>query len=196
MSRTKPSPSSAEWRRSLRCTPGNEASRHHRLPYVVDVRRALNVASADNQPLVVVTVEDPQKLARIEAALVPLAWSPDFRGRFAFAKSGAEQGLDIVSNAPAGDHVLMIQPGMYGLKGEILAATTRFDASELRALLERGLQRYAPHDKDRDAIMTGKRMGIEWEAETLEARTPDPENSRRARRRGPGSRRDRPGEGD
>lgn len=168
--------------------PGNEAPRHGRLPYLADVRRALNVASCDNQPLVVVSVKDPQKLVRAETALARLAWSQEFRGRFAYARSRGEQELEAVSGAPTSDSVFVIQPGMYGLEGTVLEATKRFDEKGLSSLLQGGLEGYEIRDKDNRAIRAGKRLGVEWEAEALESRTPHPEETRRLRRNSRGRR--------
>ena len=132
------------------------------VPYVVDLRRGINVAACELQPLVVVVGgEDARK--KIEEALAPLAWSREFIGRFAYAPAGPE-ALGAIEGAPRRTGVLVVQPDAYGTKASLLAATERIDAEGLKKALSDGLSKSAPVAKDsRPHIEEGHRRGIHWE---------------------------------
>ena len=140
----------------------------------------------------VVSVKDRKKRASVEAALAPLAWSPEFRGRFAFAPSQDRKDLDKITGTSTRDSVIVVQPGMYGLEGDVLEETHDFDEASLRALLESGLAQYEPHVKDARAVQLARRKGITWEEESLDVRTPDSDASSPGGRRGGEGRRNRP----
>ena len=137
-----------------------DAARH--LPYVVDLRRGINVAACDLQPLVVVAgAEETRK--KIEEALAPLAWSREFIGKFAYAPSATE-ALGAIDGAPRRAGVLVVQPDPYGVKASLLAATEALDAEGLKKVLAEGLKKFAPQSKDtRSHIDEGHRRGIHWE---------------------------------
>ncbi len=105
--------------------PGNdELPSDSTVPYVVDVRRALNVAACDNQPLVIVSIENEENRSAVEQELAQLAWSADFRGRFAFAKTGSSEELAKIIGVPKGDGVFVVQPGTYGLEGKVISVAS------------------------------------------------------------------------
>jgi hypothetical protein len=153
------------------------------LPYLASFKVALNVASCDNQPLVVVSTETKAAKAAIERRLAPLAWESAFRGRFAFAHSVDGAPLGSLEGAPVTDSVLVVQPGTYGLEGTVIAQTSGFSEASLRRLLERGISGFRGLAKGRGELRQAKRRGLRWEEDTAD-REPDPSNSRRARRRG------------
>ncbi len=157
------------------------------LPYLADLRIALNVASCDDQPLVIVKAKSPSRRKSLERLLAPLAWSPDLRGRFAFAHASDTESdsemLDAITGAPASDAILVVQPGVYGTRGTVIASTTRLSKDAVRNVLERGKTAYRSMEKDRGTVRAGKRRGLRWEEDTTE-RAPDRDNTRRARRGG------------
>lgn len=172
--------------------PGNDEPRHRDLPYLVDARRALNAASADNQALIVVSIRDDKTRTKVESRLASLAWSPEFRGRFAYVRSEDANELSEVTGIPEGSHVHLVRPGVYGLDGEVLASTKRLTTKGLEALFEYGLATYEAHDKGTHVVNQGRRLNIGWTAESLDARNEEnPDNSRRARREPGRRRRDR-----
>lgn len=140
------------------------------VPYAVDVRRAINVAACDNQPLVIVSIEDDARREAVESQLAELAWTPDFRGRFAFAKSDSPDELESITAVPKQDGVFVVQPGTYGLDGEVISNANSQNDGELQKMLSLALKAFDKRPMTRQEIRNGKRQGIEWEAEDIEAR--------------------------
>ena len=102
------------------------------VPYLADFRIALNVASCDNQPLVVVQTDSDARAAQAERHLAPLAWDPAFRGRFAFVHVTDPTEMEALGDAPeAGNAVMIVQPGIFGLEGTVIARTTKLTESAL-----------------------------------------------------------------
>ena len=152
--------------------PGNgETKKLPPVPYVADVRKALNVAACDNQPLVVVLVADKAKRTQIEQDLAKLAWASDFRGRFSFVKSASPTDFEEIRNAPKKDAIFVVQPGTYGLTGKTIAVAARQDATGLRKMLNRSLAVFDKQPMDRGQLKAGKRNGVSWEAESMDTRT-------------------------
>ncbi|MDC3379087.1 hypothetical protein OAX78_02260 [Planctomycetota bacterium] len=151
--------------------PGNAAAEAGTppVPYLVDVRRALNTAACDLQPLVVVSVDSARR-GDVEAALAQAAWSDDLRGRFAFVSAGDPAELSEIEGAPTGDAVFVVRPGTYGLTGTQVATTTELSASALRDALERGLDLGRPSAKGMRELRAGMRQGVGWEEEDLSSR--------------------------
>lgn len=69
------------------------------LPVFEDLKRALNGASCDLQPLVVLADPDPKSRAAKEAELKALAWSPEFIGKFAYVVVSDLEELSPISGA-------------------------------------------------------------------------------------------------
>lgn len=172
--------------------PGNGATKDLRpVPYAVDVRRALNVAACDTQPLIIVSVQDDAKRKSIEETLAKLAWSEEFRGRFAFAKADSGADLESIANTPKHDSVMVVQPGTYGLKGDLIAASRSLDEAGLAKTMTRGLAVFNKQPMSRQQIRAGKRDGITWEAESMEFRKEKQQRGRNDSRRGAGASRNR-----
>lgn len=171
--------------------PGNGATANLRpVPYAVDVRRALNVAACDTQPLIIVSVKDDAKRKSIEETLAKLAWSEEFRGRFAFAKADNVADLKNIANTPKSDSVMIVQPGTYGLKGDLIAASRSLDATGLAKAMTRGLAVFNKEPMSRQQIRAGVRDGITWDAESIEFRKEKQQRSRGSRQ-GAGTSRNR-----
>jgi hypothetical protein len=146
--------------------PGNgKAPVAGSIPYLVDVRRALNVASCDGQPLVVVSGK------KAEAALAKLAWSDAFRGRFAWVR--ANKDLHAIAGTPKKDAVMVVDPGVYGVSGKVIGSTTKTDAASLRAMFDKGLRTYQAPKKGTAEIKEGQRQGLSWKSESMKYRPAD-----------------------
>ena len=91
------------------------------LPTVPDVRLALDVASADNQPLVIIVAKDANKRKELDEAVAKLAWGKEFVGRFAYVTCAGGDDLAGVKGANADSVLLVVQPDKFGMKGTILA---------------------------------------------------------------------------
>lgn len=152
------------------------------VPYLANFRVALNVASCDNQPLVVVLTQSDAAQQRVDRYLAPLAWDPSLRGRFAFVSTREAKEMGVIEDAPEGDAVFVVQPDTFGLKGHVLAQTGTLKGEELRETLRLGLARYTLLEKGRGMVREARRLGLSWE-ENLTDRADDPNNRRRARAR-------------
>lgn len=126
------------------------------LPLHVDLRRGLNAAACDLQPLVVVVdVEDK--------TLPPLAWSPEFIGRFGWAKASRAEAAAALEGTLGTSGIAVAQPDAFGLKGRVLAWG---EGKELGAALAKGLKDFKAEAKDsRRHIDEGVRKGIVWTSE-------------------------------
>ncbi|MDH3592618.1 MAG: hypothetical protein OER88_12105 [Planctomycetota bacterium] len=135
------------------------------LPYAADLRRGLNIASCDLQPLVVVVASTPQKRKAIEAMLTPLAWSDAYRGVYGYATATPKE-LDPLSGAQNTDGVLVVFPDSFGVKGAVVARATGTDKKTLAATLAKGVKTFKPKTKDSHAqIQEARRQNLVWETE-------------------------------
>ncbi|MDA1013309.1 MAG: thioredoxin family protein [Planctomycetota bacterium] len=136
------------------------------LPKLKDFRLGLNVAACDNQPLVVVVGNDAATTAKLERQLAAFAWSDEFIGQFIYAATSKpadlKQALKQKAEIKAG--YLVIQPGRFGMTGEILseipqdtAAADLRDALNLSVVLH---QKFAK--QTRTHIAEGRRSGVDW----------------------------------
>lgn len=135
------------------------------LPEVTTVKLALNVAAADNMPLVVVGPGEPAATGGVKEALAKLAWSPEFIGHFVYATAATADDLRAVSGVTAGNGVLVVQPEKFGRSGTILARSAAgADAAGLADTLRSGLKRFQGEDKSfSDHVREGHRKRVFWE---------------------------------
>lgn len=135
------------------------------LPAVADVRLALDVASADNQPLVVLVAKDVTKRTELERAVAKLAWGKEFVGRFVYVSCGGGGELAGVSGAAADSVLLVVQPDKYGMTGKVLAQTA--DAAKFADALNTGATAFVPGSKTfQNHVRQGHQDGIFWETKT------------------------------
>ena len=91
------------------------------LPYFATLHQALNIAACDARVLVVVvsSAANPQ----IEGLLRPLAWDPEFSGRFHFVRaSGDEEPLRRIRGVvSAVEGAYLVIPDEFGMKGTVSA---------------------------------------------------------------------------
>lgn len=153
------------------------------LPTYPSVRLALNVASCDARPLVVVANKDAKERERLAKALAELAWSKEFIGRYHYALAESLDELAPLTNAPKQGGVMIVAPGDFGLEGKVLVAEkAKAKAKDLTKLLESGLSKFKPKTKNpSEHTRKGVREGVEWESE-IPVTDPDEAKSRRGRR--------------
>jgi len=135
------------------------------LPRVADVRLAINVAAADDLPLVVVFAKDAAVRKSLEARVAALAWKPEQAGRFVYVSAeapGSLVGGDIPLPA---DGVVVVQPEKFGRRGTVLAAAPA-GATEARLaeVLQAGAAKFARAGKTFGShVREGHSQGILWE---------------------------------
>lgn len=148
--------------RAYRARPSPSA-----LPLAIDVRRGLNVASCDGQPLVLVRASSAARQEALEKRLAALAWSEAFLGRVQYVRVRERTELDVIDGAPAGDGFVVVQPDRFGLEGTVLArAGAEASAAALGRMLADGLARFdRPAKEARRHIADGHRAGASWTSE-------------------------------
>ena len=145
--------------------PGKPTAGDPPLPRVANVRLAVDVAAADNQPVVVVVAEDDATRKRLTDQLRPLAWGEKFRGRFVYAMAVGSKDLTEIEGATPAAGVLIAEPSKFGLSAKVLGqvpATASADdlARSLEAALAKFHRTAAEH---RSHVRAGKEQGAFWE---------------------------------
>ena len=156
------------------------------LPYIAKLDLAINVAAADQLPLVVVLGNDPEKTKKLEAKLLPLAWSETFAGQFDYVAANGEDDfkplLGIEGDLEEINSLLIVEPGKFGLTGEVLAQLdVDTSTKEIKTALSNaitGMKR--PYRNHRAHVKKGIELGVEWETHTP---ITDPEAAEGIRRR-------------
>ena len=118
--------------------PGHGGKGVPALPVTLDSRLGLAVASADLQPLVLVVEPDTAARAALEAKVAALAWSPEFRGRFAYASSASPDGLKVSGGSGLKSGVLVIEPDIFGVRGAVVKEVSAADLERKLAEAMRG----------------------------------------------------------
>ena len=151
------------------------------LPYLSDLRMAVNVAACDNQPLLVVYAENPGEVARLEKALQPIAWSKEVIGRalYVAVSDAAEYARYIKGEKPAAGYAL-VAPEPYGRHATpLLTIDGETKPENVHKQLIAALALYNPPPKDFEKHEAeGLKAGIQWKP-----KTPITDRSRRQRER-------------
>jgi hypothetical protein len=135
------------------------------LPVVRNVRLAMNIAAADDQPLVVVFAPEAGARKVLQDRLRPLAWSDRFAGRFIYVVTGDAADLASIAGARQGPGVLVVGPDRFGQKAQALKQlAASASAEELAKGLEEGA---ALHQKEAKTfaghVREGHALGVFWE---------------------------------
>ncbi len=138
------------------------------LPYLADLRLALNVAAADRQPLVVVYSDNVNQRKKMEKELSKVAWSEQFIGVAQYVPVSDASEFKLVKSLKATSGFVVVQPGTFGLTGEVIEV---IDASTLAAkiagLLAEALGKHKPsqltYEQHRQA---GSQAGARWKSAT------------------------------
>ena len=164
--------------------PGKGKTGESRVPYLADLRLALNVAACDRQPLLVVYAQDEKQRKAMEARLAPLAWSGDFIGQYQYACSKDPADFKVISGLNAKAGYVVIQPDPFGLKGEVMGvAPVDADRPRLEEAMLLGLTIHRPSELSYEQHrQLGSRQGQRWETAT---RVTDSAGQRRGRGNGP-----------
>jgi hypothetical protein len=163
-----------------------------RLPVLDELALAMNVASCDLMPLVILNAKTERELAKLEARVAKLAWSDPNIGRqhyFSFVgdefpqqaapspepteipdkkyKPMAAQPRNAIEYFAIEPGLTIIEPGPYGRTATILKhASISAKSSQLAATLAEAQKTHDPANKVRkDHVRNAKREGIEWAPE-------------------------------
>jgi hypothetical protein len=152
---------------------------HRHLPLVTNVRLALDVAAADNQPLVVVFGSEEER-NQLEPRLSTLAWSSDFIGHFIYVSASDGEALKQLRAFPSnGEGIFVVQPNKFGTEGEVIGQVKK-DATneELAQMLRSSLVRFAAQTKTfQNHVRQGHELGMFWETK-IPVTDPQEKNAR------------------
>lgn len=137
------------------------------VPWTADLRRGMNIAACEMQPLVGVVARGDDARKKIEQSLLPLAWSREFAGKFAYARVNAPaEAADYVEGKLESDGVFIVQPDAFGTKGRLLAFVPGSDRDAIAKGMARSLESFVAEAKDsRRHIDEGVRRGLNWKTE-------------------------------
>jgi len=163
-------------------------SPHTRIPQMKSVRLAVNVASCDGLPCVIVAARDKQELGGLHKQLTDVIWGEDLAGKFIYASTTKASDLDLVPGAKAKSGFLVIKPDTYGTRGRLLETIPTGTAGpELKQRLLKVANTFARQSKAHGLhVRNGRRSGTTWQTEV-----PVPDRVR-FRPRGTGGQRRRP----
>ncbi|PCJ52668.1 MAG: hypothetical protein COA70_11785 [Planctomycetota bacterium] len=156
------------------------------MPYLKDVRLALNVAACDTQSLIILYAPKVKDHRKLESLLLPLAWHKDLMGEFLFVATDKLADLAKISETGIAPGLLVVTPGTYGLEGRQVAfVPLSAKASDAHAILVAAAEANRLGSKDsKRHIGRGRREGVKWEP-VLE--DPGPVRNRRSRQESYGS---------
>ena len=150
------------------------------LPLLADLRRGLNVAACELQPLVVIAARTEEGRKKIEESLLRFVWRPETAGRFGFARATPAEAATVLEGVVEGDGIFVVQPDAFGLKGKVLTFGVGSDREGMRTAMARGLEAFRAEAKDsKKHIDEGVRRGLNW---TTEIPVTDPRSPRREKR--------------
>ena len=129
-------------------------------------RQALNVASADQRVLVLIS--GPEKsLKGLRESLKPVANNPKIVGRFHFDFDSSDVWTKAIQGEKGKAGIVVIRPGEFGMKGEVMAQLP-LDASNenLLAALHKANQTFAATTEKKvysQHVSKGRQQGIYFE---------------------------------
>jgi hypothetical protein len=134
------------------------------LPLVASARLGVNIAAADNQPLVVVVGKDAANRKPLVSKLATLAWSDEFLGKFIYA-AGSNDDLGVIEGMKVDAGILIVAPETFGRSGKMLA-TVAADASieQIAEALRSVAGSFHRSDKTfSNHVRSGHQQGVFWE---------------------------------
>jgi len=173
----------AELRKIAKQYPGRKPGKGSlpSVPKMKSVRLGINVASCDGLPCVVVVGKDQAEVDRLNKKLSAVIWEESLIGKFIYASTANREDLGIISGATSKSGYLVVNPDIYGKKGELIEVIDPDSSTkELKKALSSAADKFTRNKKTHGThVRDGRRNGEEWETEV-----PVPE---RDRSRGRGS---------
>ena len=135
------------------------------MPYLADVRLAVNVSACDNLPLVIVSAPDEATKKSLEKKLLPLVWHADYRGQFTVVSAKSGEDLEIIKGASAKPGITIVQPDEYGQSAKsLLFVSAESDRKAFQDSLDKALGKFNSKEKDwGEHVSKGNRTGVHWE---------------------------------
>ena len=143
----------------------SEVDRHQSLPHMETVDLALNVASADQLPVIVAVSKSAAGQAQLTERLKDIAWSETIMGQFVFCAASKPAELKPIAKAPSDVDYLIVEPGTFGITGRVLGHFNASDDDDLiRDKMTQVIRDFPRNDKDHAThCRIGIQLGLEWE---------------------------------
>jgi hypothetical protein len=135
------------------------------LPYLKDVRVALNVAACDTQSLVILYAPKATERKRLEAVLKRVVWHEDVIGDFLYATTDQLSDLANITDVAKTAGLLVVVPDAYGLKARQVAfVPLGTHPADARVVLVAAAKAHRMGSKDsKRHIGRGRRQGVRWQ---------------------------------
>lgn len=137
------------------------------LPYLADIKLALNVAAADRLPLVAVFGNAAQR-KQMEQQLEPMAWADEFLGRALYVPVTQLEEFKAITGLKTQAGYVVIQPDIFGLKGKVIQEISLLStAAQLKQALSKAVGRHQPSTLTYEQHRSqGAAAGQRWESKT------------------------------
>ena len=137
------------------------------LPYLADIKLALNVAAADRLPLVAVFGNAAQR-KQMEQQLEPMAWADEFLGRALYVPVTHLEEFKAITVLNTQSGYVVIQPDIFGLKGKVIQEISLLStAAQLKQALSKAVGRHQPSTLTYEQHRSqGAAAGQRWESKT------------------------------
>tara|TARA_B100001094_G_scaffold54546_1_gene50075 strand:+ start:257 stop:1060 length:804 start_codon:yes stop_codon:yes gene_type:complete len=137
------------------------------LPYLADIKLALNIAAADRLPLVAVFGNAAQR-KQMEQQLEPMAWADEFLGRALYVPVTQLGEFKAITGLKTQAGYVVIQPDIFGLKGKVIQEISLLTtAAQLKQSLYKAVGRHQPSTLTYEQHRSqGAAAGQRWESKT------------------------------
>lgn len=140
---------------------------HATVPQMKSVRLAINVASCDGLPSVIVVGHDQRELDQLHKQLSDVIWDDALAGKFIYASTTKRSDLNMVPGAQSKSGFLVIEPDTYGTRGRLLDTIPSSASSvDLEQRLTRAANTFTRNSKSHGLhVRNGRRSGKQWQTE-------------------------------
>jgi len=132
----------------------------------LDLRRMMNVAACDLQPLVVLYANKDDDKEKLATMVAKQAWSKAYRGRFAYAwAQGALEiqaltGLEVEAETSM---LWVLAPNEFGNQADLLQEVSDPKASTLKQAWDASLKEFSIEARNsRKHTQKGRQLGVKW----------------------------------
>lgn len=137
------------------------------LPEFKSLDLAINVASCDSLPAIIVIGENDAAIEKSKKQLLPIAWNEELAGQFVFASVKTSEDLRAISGIPedSPSGVYVVAPGQFGMSSEVVAKVSDFvDTAAATKEISTALANFKPVAKNhRQHVQFGFQLGLKWE---------------------------------
>jgi len=136
-------------------------------PQMKSVRLALNVASCDRLPCVIVAGKNKAEIESAKARLAKVVWDDELLGKFVFASTISAADMKPIAGTDSKSGIYVVEPDVYGLKGKtIKRLELDVEPDQAMSTFAEIAKRFKIPQKDhRKHVTTVRRRGIDWESE-------------------------------